>query len=102
MKYDMDTPIKAFDGEELRDENGVISLGKACILVLFGNLDTDRNMGASEKLDIYDLALRCKRGGVIEFSNVDFALIKERAAKALTIPIMGALVAHFEENQIGE
>ena len=102
MKYDMNASIKAFDGEELKDENGVISLGKACILVLFGNLDTDKNIGSSEKLDIYDLALRCKRGGVVEFSNVDFALIKDRAAKALTIPIMGAFMAHFEENEIEE
>lgn len=97
MKVNLTIPLLNIDGEEVQEEGKVVLLKRIAVQALLAESPNEQ-MGASEKLDAFMLAQKINKAeGEIEIKAEDVALIKKKAAVAMTTLAFGRLVEAVEK-----
>ena len=94
MKRNLDQVMTGLDGEEFEDK---ATLKQLCFGALSAPLDDDPRMPIDKKMKQYGLIQKVHKGGEVDLTAEEIALIKERAAKAFkNIIVFGRLVDALE------
>jgi hypothetical protein len=92
MKINFDSELKALDGAALQtggNESKPFTLKLAAVEALMRDTDQDAKQSGEQKLKRFDLAERIFKGGEIEITPEEAALIKERIGKGFTPAVVG-------------
>lgn len=91
MKIDFSQPILDLDDNEIAG----LTLGSAAIQAMMTAYPDDHNMPATDKVRLFELSLKIKKGGDLldDYPVEDIAFIKARIGKAFAPIVVGRAFA---------
>lgn len=90
MKKNLDTLFKNLDGTDCVNMDKPVSIKSIVIDTLLDvNIDGQQQATSEEKLKRYDLAMRCKDGGDVDFTVEELSLLKSLVGKKWAPLIVG-------------
>ena len=95
MKRNFDLPMTDFDGKPYGDG---ATLRTVAFMAIQAVLPTDDRMVVGQKLALYNLAAKVAKGGVVDLSVEDLALLKERIGNAMTPMAVGKAFELLEQD----
>jgi hypothetical protein len=94
MKRNLDQVMLDLDGKSLGDK---ATLKTVCFSAMVAPLEGDQAMTVEVKMKQYALLQAINKGGVVELTAEDIALLKARAAKCLMLVAFGRLCEMLEQ-----
>ena len=95
MKRDLDQPLLDLDGEDFEPP---LTLGTVCYQATAGNTPFDSALQMDEKLKLYALAKKVHKGGEVELTAEDIALLKKRVAAGFGTMVTGRACEMLEQD----
>jgi hypothetical protein len=86
MKRDFDAPILNLDGVQFAD---VKTLKDAALLTFQQGVDGDDKLTGQQRVDLFLIAHKIAKGGVVELTAEDLATLKARIGKLSSIVLVG-------------
>lgn len=96
MKRNFDLPLLELDGTPFADK---ATLKSVCFLMLTTPLQGDNDLPLDQRLKHYALVQAVHKGGVVDVSAEDIALLKARAAKCLSLIAVGRVCELLEQEE---
>lgn len=97
MKRNFDAPLKTIDGEDFKLDGGeAFTLKKICLGAIGATLPGDDAMDGEKKFNLYKLASRINKGGLVDVTAEEISTLKARIAKAYTVFAVGAAFTLLE------
>lgn len=97
MNKNLDTPVLRLDGQEYDDKP---TFGSVLFMSIQAALPDDQRIPTSEKMKLYRLAQKVVKGGIVDFSSEELALMKKRVEEALPTILMGTVVDMLDRDQV--
>ncbi len=86
MKVDFDRPILNRAGEQFRGEDGPLTLGGVTVMALDAGALPGETLSVGDKRRYAKLADRVYDGGMVEVTDPEYALIRQRIGKVINSP----------------
>jgi hypothetical protein len=78
----------------------VLTLESACFQALSGMIEEDKHSSAEQKLKLYRLSHKVAKGGVVDFTTEELALVKERIGKVYGALVVGASYELLDQDYV--
>ena len=95
MKRNLDQPMTDLEGEPFADD---ATLKTICFAALAAQIHGDEAMPIDKKMKQYALLQTVNKGGVVDLTAEDIALIKERGNKIFPIIPFGRMCEMLEQD----
>ena len=88
MEIDMEQKLEDIEGNVLEENGKHITLKSICINAALGHTESERLSG-EQKLNLYELAIKIRKGGVIDLTAEEIVTLKDRIGKLYYALVVG-------------